>query len=73
MVKYLLSLAVCGGDITIKSHGIISSPGSPGPYPPNRDCIWKLVAPTNKRIHLHFFTLQIGIHEDCQYDYLDVR
>lgn len=66
------NIVVCGGDITIESHGIIASPGSPGNYPPNRDCIWKLTAPTDKRIQLHFFTLQIEAHEDCRYDYLAV-
>lgn len=25
-----LNLIVCGGDITIASHGVIASPGSPG-------------------------------------------
>lgn len=63
---------VCGGVIEITSHGTIATPGSPGNYPPNRDCIWKLNAPPNKRIQLHFFTLQIEAHEDCQYDYLAV-
>lgn len=65
-------ITVCGGEIEIKSHGIISTPGSPGTYPPNRDCIWKLTAPMNKRIHLHFFTLQLEAHENCEFDYLSV-
>lgn len=65
-------LSVCGGDINVESHGVISSPGSPGNYPPNRDCIWKLRAPPSKRIQLHFFTLQLEAHETCQYDYLAV-
>lgn len=69
----LFSLVVCGGDITFNSHGSISSPGSPGNYPPNRDCIWKLRAPPGKKIHLHFLTMQLEAHETCQYDYLAVR
>lgn len=63
---------VCGGEISIQSHGIIASPGSPGNYPPNRDCVWKLSAPPSNRIQLHFFTLQLEAHETCQYDYLAV-
>lgn len=45
---------------------------SKGKYPVNRDCYWKLIAPTNKRIHLHFFTLELETHEACDYDYLAV-
>lgn len=65
-------LVACGGDITTDSHGTIASPGSPGRYPPNRDCIWKLSAPPNKQIQLHFYTMQLESHETCQYDYLAV-
>lgn len=67
------SLLVCGGEMSITEHGTIKSPGSPGNYPPNRDCIWKLTAPTSKRIQLHFFTMQLEAHETCQFDYLAVR
>lgn len=65
--------SVCGFEKTVTEHGTITSPGSPGTYPPNRDCIWKLIAPSNKRIQLHFFTLQLEAHETCQFDYLAVR
>lgn len=57
----------------VTEHGTITSPGSPGNYPPNRNCIWKLTAPPSKRIQLHFFTMQLEAHDTCQYDYLAVR
>lgn len=65
-------LIVCGGIMDITTHGTITSPGSPGKYPPNRDCEWVLTAPPGKRIHFHFFTMQLEAHENCEYDYLAV-
>lgn len=46
-------LAACGGFIT-KLNGSITSPGWPREYPPNKNCIWQLVAPTQYRITLLF-------------------
>lgn len=62
----------CGGLVNVTSHGKISSPGSPGNYPKNRDCRWRLKAANDKRLKLTFFTLQIEKHDSCNYDYLEV-
>lgn len=62
----------CGGTINVLSHGTISSPGSPGKYPLNRDCRWKLKAPAERRIKITFFSLNIEAHETCNYDYVEV-
>ncbi|XP_050328157.1 cubilin homolog [Bactrocera neohumeralis] len=62
----------CGGIIELESHGTVSSPGSPGNYPKNRDCQWHLKAPNNKRIKLTFFSLQIEKHDSCNFDYLEI-
>lgn len=64
---------MCGGEVNVTTHGTISSPGSPGRYPINRDCIWKLTTDPTKLIQLHFFTMQLETHETCQYDYLAVN
>ncbi|XP_055601686.1 cubilin homolog [Uranotaenia lowii] len=64
---------VCGGEIAIKSHGVLTSPGSPGSYPPNRDCKWFLTAPPGKRIQFHFFTMKIEAHNSCEYDFLQIN
>ncbi|KAF9421742.1 hypothetical protein HW555_002423 [Spodoptera exigua] len=61
---------VCGGEVDATSHGHISSPGSPGPYPPDRDCYWHLTTTLGKRISLHFFALDIESHTNCSFDYL---
>lgn len=48
-----LPAAACGGFLT-KLNGSITSPGWPKEYPPNKNCIWQLVAPTQYRISLQF-------------------
>ncbi|VVC99646.1 unnamed protein product [Leptidea sinapis] len=63
---------VCGGNVDAKTHGHINSPGSPGPYPPNRDCYWRLTTNFGKRIQLHFFQLDIQAQANCSFDYLAI-
>ncbi|KAI5646194.1 CUB domain-containing protein [Phthorimaea operculella] len=63
---------VCGGEIDATVHGRISSPGSPGKYPPNRDCYWHLTTTYGKRIQLHFFSLDIETHSNCSFDFVEI-
>ncbi|KAJ8260725.1 hypothetical protein COCON_G00164480 [Conger conger] len=63
--------AACGGFIT-KLNGSITSPGWPGEYPPNKNCIWHLVAPTQYQITLQFDTFETEGNDVCKYDYLEV-
>ncbi|XP_013185402.1 cubilin [Amyelois transitella] len=63
---------VCGGEVNATVHGAISSPGSPGKYPPNRDCYWHLQTTLGKRIQLHFFQLDLETHDNCSFDYLAI-
>lgn len=62
----------CGGVINATTHGRISSPGSPGSYPPNRDCYWHLITTLGKRISLYFYTFDIEAHPNCSFDYLAI-
>uniref|UniRef100_A0A8D0CLR5 Metalloendopeptidase n=1 Tax=Scleropages formosus TaxID=113540 RepID=A0A8D0CLR5_SCLFO len=77
--------AACGGFIT-KLNGSITSPGWPREYPPNKNCIWQLVAPTQHRITLLFdsfetegndvsrtFQMPNLSPQVCKYDYVEVR
>ncbi|XP_046451773.1 cubilin-like isoform X2 [Daphnia pulex] len=64
---------VCGGVISTSTYGTINSPGYPGHYPANRDCIWSLSAPLGKRIQITFATLQLEHHLNCSYDFLEVH
>ena len=45
--------AACGGFIT-KLNGSLTTPGWPKEYPPNKNCVWQLVAPIQYRITLVF-------------------
>ncbi|XP_048481076.1 cubilin-like [Plutella xylostella] len=63
---------VCGGELDAKTHGHISSPGSPGKYPPNRDCYWHITTSLGKRIQLHFFEFDIEAHKNCSFDYVAI-
>ncbi|XP_076655704.1 cubilin [Halictus rubicundus] len=62
---------ICGGALTA-DYGTISSPGSPGRYPPNRDCYWHITVQPSKRIQLHFGQLMIEEHPTCENDYLEI-
>uniref|UniRef100_A0A8C5C907 Metalloendopeptidase n=1 Tax=Gadus morhua TaxID=8049 RepID=A0A8C5C907_GADMO len=64
--------AACGGFIT-KLNGSITSPGWPREYPPNKNCIWQLVAPTQYRITLLFDVFETEGNDVCKYDYVEVR
>ncbi|CAH2083519.1 unnamed protein product [Euphydryas editha] len=63
---------ICGGEINASTHGNIRSPGSPGSYPPHRDCYWHLSTTLGKRIQLHFFELDIEEHANCSFDFLAI-
>ncbi|XP_029048305.2 cubilin isoform X2 [Osmia bicornis bicornis] len=62
---------ICGGTLT-QDYGTISSPGSPGRYPPNRDCYWNIRVKPSKRIQIHFGQLMLEEHPTCGNDYLAI-
>lgn len=62
---------VCGGTLE-GDYGTVSSPGSPGRYPPNRDCYWMIEVRYGKRIQFHFGQLMLEEHPTCGSDYLEV-
>uniref|UniRef100_A0AAR2LKU6 Metalloendopeptidase n=1 Tax=Pygocentrus nattereri TaxID=42514 RepID=A0AAR2LKU6_PYGNA len=64
--------AACGGFIT-KLNGSITSPGWPREYPPNKNCIWQLVAPTQYRITLLFDVFETEGNDVCKYDFVEIR
>lgn len=61
---------ICGGSLT-NDYGTISSPGSPGRYPPNRDCYWQITVKSGKRIQIHFGQLMLEEHRTCGADFLE--
>eukprot|EP00064_Thunnus_orientalis_P008995 superscaffoldBa00001110_g9018 len=64
--------AACGGFIT-KLNGSLTTPGWPKEYPPNKNCVWQLVAPIQYRITLVFDVFETEGNDVCKYDYVEVR
>ncbi|XP_055770225.1 dorsal-ventral patterning tolloid-like protein 1, partial [Salvelinus fontinalis] len=64
--------AACGGLLS-KLNGTISTPGWPKEYPPNKNCVWQLVAPTQYRISMQFESFELEGNEVCKYDSVEVR
>ncbi|KAK6490308.1 cubilin [Huso huso] len=62
----------CGGELT-GTYGSINSPGYPGNYPPNRDCYWTISVNPGLLITFSFGTLSLEHHDNCNYDYLEIR
>ncbi|XP_050435751.1 cubilin [Adelges cooleyi] len=71
-LNYTTTPPNCGGVINFETHGTLSSPGSPGKYPPNRNCYWTLNGPPDKRIQFQFFSFRLEKQRKC-YDYLEIR
>uniref|UniRef100_A0A8C6MNH6 Tolloid like 1 n=1 Tax=Moschus moschiferus TaxID=68415 RepID=A0A8C6MNH6_MOSMO len=63
--------AACGGLLT-KLNGTITTPGWPKEYPPNKHCIWQVVAPTQYRISMKFEFFELEGNEVCKYDYVEI-
>ncbi|KAM9307657.1 cubilin [Gastrophryne carolinensis] len=61
----------CGGHLS-DGHGLITSPGYPGNYPPNRDCYWTISTEPGLYITFAFGTLSLEHHESCENDYLEI-
>ncbi|KAL0113327.1 hypothetical protein PUN28_012468 [Cardiocondyla obscurior] len=60
---------ICGG-ILEDNYGTLTSPGSPGRYPPDRDCFWRISVSPSKRIQFHFG--QLMLEQNCQNDYVEI-
>ncbi|XP_061840054.1 dorsal-ventral patterning tolloid-like protein 1 isoform X1 [Nerophis lumbriciformis] len=54
--------AACGGLLS-KLNGTISTPGWPKEYPPNKNCVWHVVAPTQYRISMQFEAFELEGNE----------
>ncbi|KAM8873002.1 bone morphogenetic protein 1-like isoform 2-T2 [Synchiropus picturatus] len=62
----------CGGFIT-NLNGSFTSPGWPKEYPPNKNCVWQVMAPKQYRITLVFEVFETEGNDVCKYDYVEVR
>jgi len=72
LITEILFFLVCGGTWTIPT-GVITSPYFPSNYPSGRECIYQIEQPAGVTITLNFLEFDIESHDECQYDYLEVR
>ncbi|XP_007935102.1 deleted in malignant brain tumors 1 protein [Orycteropus afer afer] len=61
----------CGG-LLLNASGTFSSPSYPGFYPNNANCVWEIVVNSSSRINLGFNDLQLEMHNNCMYDYVEI-
>lgn len=59
---FLFLSAACGGLLT-KLNGTITTPGWPKEYPPNKNCVWQVVAPAQYRISMQFEAFELEGNE----------
>ncbi|KAF8777573.1 Cubilin like protein [Argiope bruennichi] len=62
----------CGGTY-YRESGVIKSPGFPERYPHNAHCIWILKGKAQRQITLNATTFNLEEHNNCRYDYLEIR
>lgn len=65
--------AVCGGDLNLSSGGLLESPNYPLEYLPNKECIWRITVEENFQVALKFQSFEVENHDNCVYDYVEVR
>ena len=63
---------VCGGEI-IAETGYLQSPNYPDDYRPNKECVWRITVPPKYQVALKFQSFEIENHDNCVYDYLEIR
>lgn len=68
--------AICGGEVDLDSNGgpgRLESPNYPLDYLPNKECIWKITVPKDYQVALKFQSFEVENHDNCVYDYVEVR
>uniref|UniRef100_A0A8C5UZ61 Cubilin n=1 Tax=Microcebus murinus TaxID=30608 RepID=A0A8C5UZ61_MICMU len=61
----------CGGELT-GATGVFSSPGYPGRYPPNKECIWYIKTAPGSSIQLTIHDFDVEYHARCNFDVLEI-
>ncbi|XP_023349117.1 tolloid-like protein 1 [Eurytemora carolleeae] len=64
--------AVCGGELDTET-GQLESPNFPEDYQPSKECIWKIRVAEDFQVALKFQSFEIENHDNCVYDYLEIR
>ncbi|XP_028815099.1 cubilin [Denticeps clupeoides] len=61
----------CGGEL-LGPTGSFNSPGYPGQYPVNRECIWHIQTSGGSSVTITINEFDVEYHPDCTYDVLEV-
>uniref|UniRef100_U3KLX7 Cubilin n=1 Tax=Oryctolagus cuniculus TaxID=9986 RepID=U3KLX7_RABIT len=61
----------CGGELS-GATGSFSSPGYPGTYPANKECIWYLTTDPGSSIQLTIHDFDVEYHSTCDFDTLEI-
>lgn len=72
-INILLISAICGGEMDLETGGRLESPNYPLEYLPSKECIWKITVPKEYQVALHFQSFEVENHDNCVYDYVEVR
>nr|XP_046480526.1 bone morphogenetic protein 1 isoform X1 [Neodiprion pinetum] len=65
--------AVCGGELELDGVGHLESPNYPEDYQSSKECVWKLSVPHDYQVALKFQSFEVENHDNCVYDYVEVR
>ncbi|GFT29649.1 dorsal-ventral patterning tolloid-like protein 1, partial [Nephila pilipes] len=70
--QFLDASQACGGTY-YRESGVIRTPGFPNRYPHSAHCIWVLKGQNQRQISLNITNFQLEEHQNCRYDYLEIR
>lgn len=59
--------------MNLETGGRLESPNYPLEYLPSKECIWKITVPKEYQVALHFQSFEVENHDNCVYDYVEVR
>ena len=63
----------CGNVIYHDHSGTVKSPGYPGDYPPNVDCIWQIIVDPAYHVEVTFDEdFYTELDDQCLYDFVAV-
>ena len=53
--------------------GVIQSPNFPNGYPHGKQCVWTINVQKGQQILLNITDFNLEAHQECRYDYLEIR
>ncbi|XP_017850119.1 dorsal-ventral patterning protein tolloid [Drosophila busckii] len=63
----------CGGDIRLSNDHSIDSPNYPLEYMPNKECVWRVIAPEYHQVAIRFTFFELERHDACIYDFVELH